>query len=102
MIEKWIYYFGELPPPGLRNPAELLGGKGSSLSELFRTGFPVPPGFTITTEACRYYLGHQETWPAGLMEQLKDALARLEDDTGRRFGSGSDPLLLAIRSGAAV
>ena len=102
MIDQWIYYFGEVPPPGFGSPAEVLGGKGSSLSELFDVGFPVPPGFTISTKACRYYLDHKGMWPMGLREQLKDNLSRLEADTDRCFGSGLDPLLLAVRSGASV
>ena len=78
---------------------DLLGGKGANLAEMTRLGIPVPPGFTITTDACRAYLGAGDV-PEGLFEQVDEHLARLEERTGRRLGDGEDPLLVSVRSGA--
>src|SRR4051794_7192980 len=80
---------------------ELLGGKAANLGVMSRDlGLPVPPGFVVTTDACRQYLS--DGWPAGLDEQVNDALATLEETLGRRFGDPRDPLLVSVRSGAAV
>lgn len=84
---------------GSRDQADLLGGKGANLAEMTRLGLPVPPGFTITTAACRSYLRHHRS-PAGLDEELSDHLRALERETGRRLGDVNDPLLLSVRSGA--
>ncbi|MGQ0848640.1 MAG: pyruvate, phosphate dikinase [Actinomycetota bacterium] len=80
---------------------DLLGGKGAGLAEMTRLGLRVPPGFTITTDACRWYMEHGEV-PAELWKQVDEAMARLEDQTGRTFGSGPVPLLVSVRSGAKV
>ena len=77
----------------------LLGGKGANLAEMTRLGLPVPPGFTITTEACREYLASGEA-PAALRFQVTLAMRRLEDLVGRRLGDVQDPLLVSVRSGA--
>ncbi|MEI2713664.1 MAG: pyruvate, phosphate dikinase [Nocardioides sp.] len=84
---------------GDKDQKDLLGGKGANLAEMTRLGLPVPPGFTIDTEACRAYLreGHE---PDGLAEQVTEHLARLEQDMGRRLGDADDPLLVSVRSGA--
>lgn len=84
---------------GGRDQADLLGGKGANLAEMTRLGLPVPPGFTITTEACRHYLASGEE-PADLGAQVSIQLDRLEDRMGRRLGDPSDPLLVSVRSGA--
>ncbi|HET8641804.1 MAG TPA: pyruvate, phosphate dikinase, partial [Pseudonocardiaceae bacterium] len=84
---------------GGREQVDLLGGKGANLAEMTRLGLPVPPGFTITTEACRYYLDRGEE-PQLLQVQVTMALRRLEDRLGRRLGDIRDPLLVAVRSGA--
>jgi len=78
----------------------LLGGKGAQLAEMSRIGVLVPPGFTITTEACKAYLAGGETIPPGLWEQVTDARHQLETLTGRRFGNPANPLLVSCRSGA--
>jgi pyruvate,orthophosphate dikinase len=78
----------------------LLGGKGAGLADMVRAGVPVPPGFTVTTEACLAYLAAGETLPEGLWEQLLEALADVERDTGKRFGDPDKPLLVSCRSGA--
>jgi pyruvate, orthophosphate dikinase len=94
-VPKFVYDFTE----GNKDMKDLLGGKGANLAEMTNIGLPVPPGFTITTEACRYYLEHLST-PDGLDEEIADHLAELEDDMGRRLGDPADPLLVSVRSGA--
>ena len=84
---------------GGRDQADLLGGKGANLAEMTRLGLPVPPGFTITTEACRHYLASGEE-PPDLGAQVSIQLDRLEERMGRRLGDPSDPLLVSVRSGA--
>jgi pyruvate,water dikinase len=78
-----------------------VGGKGASLADMTKAGFNVPPGFTILAECCQLYFQNQPQWPVGLEEQVRAGLARLEAMTGRSFGRGDDPLLVAVRSGAA-
>jgi pyruvate,water dikinase len=96
-----IYFFGNGQADGGSEVKHLVGGKGASLADMTRAGLNVPPGFTISAECCELYFqaGHQ--WPAGLEDEVRANLARLERLTGRTFGRGSDPLLLAVRSGAA-
>ncbi len=84
---------------GSREQVDLLGGKGANLAEMTRLGLPVPPGFTITTDACRFYLDRGEE-PQSLRIQVTMALRRLEDALGRRLGDVEDPLLVSVRSGA--
>lgn len=84
---------------GDRTMVDLLGGKGANLAEMTRIGIPVPGGFVVTTEACRYYLVHGEE-PAQLSDEVAAQLARLETRCGRRFGDADDPLLVSVRSGA--
>ncbi|QTE28275.1 pyruvate, phosphate dikinase [Pengzhenrongella sicca] len=84
---------------GDKDQKDLLGGKGANLAEMTRLGLPVPPGFTITTEACRHYLA-QGSEPQDLRLQVTMALRRLEDQVGRRLGDSVDPLLVSVRSGA--
>ncbi|HUG01726.1 MAG TPA: pyruvate, phosphate dikinase [Longimicrobiales bacterium] len=98
---RWIYHFGDGVADGGRGDADLLGGKGANLAEMVSIGVPVPPGFTITTEACRAYLAHGAL-PDGLEAEVDEHLALLERQTGRTFGSGPDPLLVSVRSGAAA
>ena len=95
MANKHVYRFNE----GNKDMKELLGGKGANLAEMTGIGLPVPPGFTITTEVCNYYSANKD-YPDGLDEQVREALAALEADTGKTFGDASDPLLLSVRSGA--
>ncbi len=93
---KWIYLFSE----GSKDLRDLLGGKGAGVAEMTRAGMPVPPGFTITTEACRaYYAGGRQV-PEGLWEQAESALAQVEEQTGKRLGDPQNPLLVSVRSGA--
>src|SRR5260370_14631084 len=82
---------------------ELLGGKGAGLAEMNHLGIPVPPGFTITTEVCRYYYDHQRSYPAELKAEVQAAVRGVESVLGGpRFGEAKDPLLLSVRSGARV
>ncbi len=78
--------------------SDLLGGKGANLAEMVALGLPVPPGFTITTEACREYLSTGSE-PSTLNQQVTDALSSLESEMGRRLGDPQDPLLVSVRSG---
>lgn len=93
---KFIYTFAE----GNKGLRDLLGGKGANLAEMHNLGLPVPPGFTITTEACRAFLAEGRE-PAGLREQVAEHLGLLEERMGRRLGQADDPLLVSVRSGAA-
>ena len=77
-----------------------LGGKGANLADMTRIGVPVPPGFTVTTEACNAYLAAGEKFPPGLWEEEPAALTRLEQQTGKKFGDPDNPLLVSCRSGA--
>src|SRR3954470_6012034 len=97
MANRYVYGFDE-PTTGGR---ELLGGKGIGPAERTQMGVPVPQGFTITTDACRAYLQERDV-PAGLAEENDEHGGRLEERTGKRFGSDDDPLLVSVRSGAAV
>ena len=97
MATRYVYDFDE-PAPGGR---DLLGGKGIGLAEMTRLGAPVPAGFTITTDACRAYLAAGDL-PAGLEAEVAEHVRHLEEKTGKQFGSHDDPLLVSVRSGAAV
>ena len=94
--QKYVYLF----PEGNRDQRDLLGGKGANLAEMTNLGLPVPPGFTITTEACNAYIQAGNTLPEGVMDQVQAALRRVEEETGKRFGDPERPLLLSVRSGA--
>ncbi|HEU4640599.1 MAG TPA: PEP/pyruvate-binding domain-containing protein, partial [Candidatus Binatia bacterium] len=98
--KKFIYSFGNRKADGRARMRELLGGKGAGLHEMTRIGIPVPPGFTITTEVCKYYYDHDLRYPKELKAQVAAALARLEKILRRRFGDGENPLLVSVRSGA--
>src|SRR3954463_526089 len=96
--EKWVYDFAE----GSKDMRELLGGKGANVAEMTRVlgADRVPAGFTITTEACVAYMKEGQEEPDGMAEQVKDALERLQEHTGKRLGDDDDPLLVSVRSGA--
>jgi len=96
---QWVYAFAE----GDGHNKMLLGGKGANLCEMTRIGLNVPPGFVITTEACLAYLADaQRNLPDGLLEATRANMASLENQTGKRFGGGDDPLLVSVRSGSAM
>ncbi|MBI3090029.1 MAG: pyruvate, phosphate dikinase [Candidatus Tectomicrobia bacterium] len=98
--KKHVYFFGAGQTEGNATMRAALGGKGANLAEMALLGLPVPPGFTISTEACNAYLASGGRYPDGMMEEVQAALARLEAAMGRRFGSRDNPLLLSVRSGA--
>jgi pyruvate, orthophosphate dikinase len=93
---KWVYLFSE----GNAKMRELLGGKGAGVSEMTNAGLPVPPGFTITTEACNAYYDYNKQFPQGMWQQALAALKIVEQKTGKGFGDKSNPLLVSVRSGA--
>ena len=94
-MTKYVYDFSE----GNKDMKDLLGGKGANLAEMTNMGLPVPPGFTITTEACLAYLAQGDA-PPGLLEEVGEHLGRLEQTMGKTLGDPSDPLLVSVRSGA--
>jgi pyruvate,orthophosphate dikinase len=93
---KWVYLFAE----GNAKMRDLLGGKGAGVAEMTNAGLPVPPGFTITTEACNAYYDAGKQFPAGMWEQAMAALKVIEEQTGKGFGKKDNPLLVSVRSGA--
>jgi pyruvate,orthophosphate dikinase len=105
MAKKWVYLFDEVDQAeeyagdweGVRG---LMGGKGANLAEMTRIGVPVPPGFTVTTEACNAYLEKGNEFPKGMWEQELEALKDVEEKTGKKFGDPANPLLVSCRSGA--
>lgn len=99
MAKKWVYFFSAKETDGSAKMRDLLGGKGANLAEMCTIGLPVPPGFTITTEACIEYLKNGKV-PADMMEQVKKALLKVEKIMGRRFGDPANPLFFSVRSGA--
>ena len=101
MAGKQVYSFGGGRADGSREDRSILGGKGANLCEMARIGIPVPPGFCITTEVCRFFLRDQH-YPDGLEREVADALKKVEELAGRSFGGTDDPLLVSVRSGAAV
>ena len=102
MAMKCVYFFGGGKADGTAKMKDLLGGKGANLAEMTNLGIPVPPGFTITTEICTYYYAHGGEYPAELKEQVEQALQRLEEIIGCRFGDLKNPLLVSVRSGSAI
>ncbi|WP_397547400.1 pyruvate, phosphate dikinase [Rhodothermus marinus] len=100
--KKYVYRFGGGQAEGNKDMRDLLGGKGANLAEMSAIGLPVPPGFTITTEACAYYHEHGGKWPEGLEEQVREGIRHIEQLMGARFGDPENPLLVSVRSGAAI
>ena len=95
---KSIYFFDQ----GDGKNKKLLGGKGAGLCEMTRLGLPVPPGFTITTEVCNKYYQNNKKLPSNLMSEVRKNVAKIEKRTGKKFGSAENPLLVSVRSGAAI
>ena len=98
MVKKYVYLFSE----GDGTDKKLLGGKGAGLSTMTQIGLPVPPGFVITTETCIEYFDERERFPNHLKDQVRQAVAGVEKAMGRGFGDPANPLLVSVRSGAAV
>ena len=99
---KWVYFFGEGQAEGNGRMRDVLGGKGAGLAEMTNAGVPVPPGYTITTEACRKYYEAGGRLLDSIVEEEDDALRRLEGLLGRRLGDAANPLLLSVRSGSPL
>ncbi|RKY03888.1 MAG: pyruvate, phosphate dikinase [Spirochaetes bacterium] len=100
--KKYVYFFGGGKAEGRADMKDILGGKGANLAEMTNLGIPVPPGFTISAEVCDYYYKHGEKYPEGLEEEVESHLKRLEETTGKKFGDKENPLLVSVRSGAAI
>jgi pyruvate,orthophosphate dikinase len=101
-MTRWVYSFGAGHNEGRADMRNLLGGKGANLAEMASIGLPVPPGFTITTEVCTAFYKQDRHYPDDLLPQVRDALARVEQAVGLRFGDKHKPLLVSVRSGARV
>ena len=99
-MSKYIYFFGGGKAEGRGDMKDLLGGKGAGLAEMTNAGLPVPPGFTINTEACKVYYTSKEKLPAEIQPEISDALKRLEELNQQKLGSSERPLLVSVRSGA--
>jgi len=97
---QYVYSFGEGRADGDATMKDVLGGKGAGLAEMTNAGVPVPPGFTITTDVCRWYSAHDGGLPEGFDAEQRDALKRLEKIMGKKLGAAEDPLLVSVRSGA--
>ena len=102
MSAKYVYSFGGKTADGDGKMKDLLGGKGANLAEMCKIGIPVPPGFTITTEVCADYYEQGKKIPEAAVPQIDEALKKVEAEFGKKFGDPSDPLLVSVRSGAAL
>ncbi len=101
-MAKFVYFFKEGKAEGKATMKDLLGGKGANLAEMSNAGVPVPPGFTISTDVCDYYYSHGKKYPKGLDNEIDKNIKRLESALKMRFGDKNNPLLVSVRSGAAV
>ena len=101
-MKKFVYSFGSGKAEGKTQMKNFLGGKGANLAEMTNIGLPVPPGFTISTEACNQFYKAGTKWPKGLEKQVDDGIKKLEKDMGAKFSDKNNPLLVSVRSGAAV
>src|SRR5205809_4039972 len=99
-MQTYVYFFGGGKADGKGDMKDTLGGKGAGLAEMTNAGLPVPPGFTITTEACNDYFGAGEKLPDALWDDVVAAMHDVEDETAKGFGDAANPLLVSVRSGA--
>ena len=102
MSEKFVYFYGGGSADGKAEMKDLLGGKGANLAEMTNLGIPVPPGFTISTGVCKVYYENNRTYPEAVKQQVKENIEKLEKLQGKKLGDPVDPLLVSVRSGAAV
>ncbi len=100
--KKYVYFFGSGAAEGNKEMKSVLGGKGAHLAEMTNLGIPVPAGFTISAEVCKYFYDNGKQYPVGLGKQVEKNLKELEKTTGKKFGDPKNPLLVSVRSGAAV
>ncbi len=101
-MHSYVYFFGGGQAEGSAAQKQLLGGKGANLAEMTNLGLPVPPGFTVTTDACLHFFDHDRQHPPGMDDQVRAGVARVEQLTQKGFGSAANPLLFSVRSGAPV
>ena len=99
-MPKYVYFFAPAQAEGNKDMKDILGGKGANLAEMAGIGLPVPPGFTVSTDACNIFSKTGGTLPAEVESEIQRNLRRLEEAAGRKFGDPSDPLLVSVRSGA--
>ena len=97
--KQFVFAFGK-KTDGNAQMRELLGGKGANLAEMASIGLPVPPGFTISTEVCNYYYGHEKRYPKQLVKDVETGVRKIETQLGKKFGASKNPLLVSVRSGA--
>src|SRR5438094_8514137 len=97
---RYVFFFGAGKADGNKDMKAELGGKGAGLAEMTSAGLPVPPGFTITTEACNDYFAAGERLPEGLWDDVLEAVKEVEQETGKGFGDPPNPLLVSVRAGA--
>ena len=102
MTNKSVYFFGSGIAEGAASMKKLLGGKGANLAEMTNLKIPVPPGFTITTEVCKKYSENKKNYTEDIVKEIKVNIKKLEDITGKTFGDTVNPLLVSVRSGAAI
>ena len=102
MANKLVYFFGNGKAEGNADMRAELGGKGANLAEMTNIGVPVPPGFTISTDVCKMFYDNNRKYPEGLKDAVAKNLAKLEKAFGKKLGDPNDPLLVSVRSGAAV
>jgi len=102
MGKKYVYVWNKNRVEGNSKMKDILGGKGANLAEMASLGLPVPPGFTISTEVCKYYWDNGRKFPEDLKSVVEEAMTELENVTGKKFGDNKNPLLVSVRSGAAV
>ena len=102
MAKKYIYFFGKGKAEGNAKMRDLLGGKGANLAEMINLGIPVPPGFTISTQMCIYYNENRKRLPQDFLQEVKKYMEKVEKIMGRKFGDRKNPLLVSVRSGAAI
>jgi pyruvate,orthophosphate dikinase len=100
MAKKMVYFFGGGKADGNAGMKNLLGGKGANLAEMAKLGVPVPPGFTISTDVCVYFMQNKRKYPAGLREEVAKAMVKVEKVMGKKFGDAGNSLLISVRSGA--
>src|SRR3954454_17806168 len=98
-MTRWVYSFGRGNADGKAGMKALLGGKGANLAEMSNLGLPVPPGFTITTQVCTHYYGHDRTYPPDLKPAVAEALTRIAQGMNAKFGDPNQPLFVSVRSG---
>ena len=101
-MAKYVYFFGNGKAEGDEKMKETLGGKGANLAAMTNMGIPVPPGFTVSTDVCDEFYKNKRKYPASLEKEVEDQLKRLEDLMKKKLGDPDDPLLVSVRSGAAV